>query len=31
MTDDPIIFAIKDRTSWIVAVCFALIFILASL
>ena len=31
MTDDPIIFAIKDRTSWIVAACFALIFILASL
>lgn len=31
MTDDPIIFAIKDRTSWIVAACFVLIFILASL
>jgi len=31
MTDDPIIFAMKDRTSWIVAACFVLIFILASL
>jgi len=30
MTDDPIIFAIKDRTSWIIAACFILIFIFAS-
>ena len=30
MTDDPIIFAFKDRTSWIIAACFILIFIFAS-
>ena len=31
MHDDPIIFAVKDKVSWAVAICFIFIFILASL
>ena len=31
MHDDPIIFAVKDKVSWAVALCFIFIFILASL
>jgi len=30
MHDDPIIFAVKDKVSWAVAICFIFIFILAS-
>ncbi|WP_298623769.1 UbiA family prenyltransferase [uncultured Legionella sp.] len=29
MHDDPIIFALKDKTSWIIAMCFVVIFALA--
>ncbi len=29
MYDDPIVFALKDRASWVVAALFALVFILA--
>lgn len=31
MHDDPIVFAIKDRTSWIIGLCFIVIFALAML
>jgi 4-hydroxybenzoate polyprenyltransferase len=31
MNDDPVLFAIKDRVSHLVAICFVLIFILATL
>ena len=29
MHDDPIVFALKDRVSWVVAVLFAAVFVLA--
>jgi 4-hydroxybenzoate polyprenyltransferase len=31
MHDDPIVFALKDRTSWLVAACFLGVFVLARL
>ena len=31
MHDDPIVFALKDRASWLVAVCFLGVFVLAKL
>jgi hypothetical protein len=31
MNDDPVMFAIKDRVSHLVAACFLLIFVVAAL
>lgn len=30
MHDDPLVFALKDRVSWLVVVCVAVVFVLAS-
>jgi hypothetical protein len=31
MTDDPIVYAVKDTTSWVCMACLAVIFALAVL